>query len=442
MVRALSSWTKPLRVIRVLNTSNGLSNDGVYQLYPISGHRLLVTTNNGLSLLDLHSLVFRNYFAGDGLHSNGFEEVCGVRAGQLIYAGGLNGFTVIDPSRFGTNTTPPVLYFTGVRTQMKGLLSDTSNLSMAALRIPNNWLQTNVSFAGLNFSRPESVRYKYRILQQDTSWISLGPQAGLNLIGLPPGAYTLEVKAANEDGYWCAPAQLTLHFQPKWHETWWFRVGVLLAVLSLFYAFYRFRIGEVRKQQQIRSGIASDLHDDIGSLLNSVKVFSHLAKKDPAQDEYFLNIDESLTQASTGLRDMIWVLDNSEDTVYELMERIKKFALPVTAASGIQFNCTVLLPEKDIRISKTEKRNLLLMAKEAINNSIKYSDCTVISVECSNEKGGMTLRITDDGRGFDTQQPSSGNGLRNMAERARQIHYHCHILSSPGKGTRIGISKG
>jgi len=433
---------KSFRVKNVLNTSNGLSNDGVYQLYPIGGDRLLVTTNNGLSLLDLHTLAFRNYFAGDGLHSNGFEEVCGVRAGGLIYAGGLNGFTVIDPLRFSTNTMPPTLYFTGVRTQMAGRLVDTADLSMISLVIPNNWLQTNVSFAGLNFSRPEAVRYKYRILQQDSTWVSLGSQSGINLIGLPPGVYTLEVKAANEDGYWSAPVKMTLHFQPKWYETWWFRVSVVLAVLSLLYGFYRFRIGEIRKQQQIRSGIASDLHDDIGSLLNSVKVFSHLAKKEPSQDEHFLNIDESLTQATTGLRDMIWVLDNSEDTFYELIGRIKKYALPVAGACGVRLNWVVDLPEKDIPISKTEKRNLLLIAKEAINNSLKYSACRTITVECNNNRNVLTLRIADDGKGFDMRQPSSGNGLRNMAERARQMRYHCSITAAPGKGVRIEISKG
>jgi signal transduction histidine kinase len=432
---------RKFRVVRVINSGNGLTNDGVYQLYPVSGDRLLVTTNNGISLLDIHESGGKNYFALDGLHSNGFEEVCGAASGGLIYAGGLNGFTVIDPTKFDTNGTPPRFFFTAIRTQLRGRLLDTSNLSMVALTVPDNWLQTSISFSGLSYSRPESVRYQYRILQQDTSWISLGTRASLDLLGLPPGAYTLEVRAANEDGYWSAPSRMLLHFQPKWYETWWFKIGILLLAAALFYAFYRLRIGELRKQQAIRSGIASDLHDDIGSLLNSVKVFSHLARRSPDHEDHFQNIDESLTQATVGLRDMIWVLDNSEDTVYELIERIKKFALPVTAAYGIRLKFSLQLPETDIAISKTEKRNLLLMAKEAINNSIKYSECGVITVECSRSGRGVALRISDDGKGFDMDIPSSGNGLRNLKDRAVQIKYRCRIVSAPGAGTKIEIQK-
>jgi ligand-binding sensor domain-containing protein len=429
-----------LTITRIINTGTGLANDGVYQLYDLAA-KLLVTTNNGISVVDLNTFKCHNYYSNDGLHSNGFEEVCGLRKGGYIYAGGLNGFTIIDPTRFGEDTIPPLFYFQDVRTQTRAGLLDTANLRLADLTIPNTWLQTNIGFAGLYYPSPVSVRYQYRILEQDTSWLQPDRQASLNLIGLSPGSYTIEARATNKDGYWSAPARLHITFQPKWFETQVFRLGVFLAVVALFYTFYRFRLNEVRKQQQIRTGIASDLHDDIGSLLHSVKVFSHLAQKEPAKDEHFLNIDESLTQATTGLRDMIWVLDNSEDTISELMDRIKKFAVPVTAASGIRFDYSFRIPEKSTGITKTEKRNLLLIAKEAINNSIKYSGCRTITVECAEERNGVCLRIEDDGTGFDTHSPSFGNGLRNMTVRASQIRYSCKITSSPEAGTRILISK-
>ena len=68
------------------------------------------------------------------------------------------------------------------------------------------------------------------------------------------------------------------------------------------YAFYRYRVQQIKKQQQIRKDIAGDLHDDIGSTLNTVKIFTHLAKKDPTKEEYFSRIEESLIQASIGFK--------------------------------------------------------------------------------------------------------------------------------------------
>jgi len=429
------------RLRRVINSAGGLANDGVYQVYNLSDRRLLVTTNNGISLVDLPSGRCANYTAVDGLHSDGFEEVCGCRKGGLIYAGGLNGFTVIDPSALTTDTVPPKFYFTGIHTQLKDTTQDTTNLRMTTLTIPNNWLQTTVSFTGIHYANPTSVHYQYRILEQDSTWLNLGTLSSLNLVGLAPGNYTLEARAFTEARYPSPPARFHLIFNPKWYETLWFQFGLLLTAGLLLYALYRFRINEMRKQQQIRSGIASDLHDDIGSLLNSVKVFSHLARTDPSAAEHFRNIDETLVQANTGLRDMIWVLDNSEDTIGELMDRIRKHALPITTACGITLSYSFDVPDKQAAVSKTEKRNLLLIAKEAINNSIKYSGCGMISIACTQGRNGFCLRIADDGRGFDPGEPLHGNGLRNMKERATQIRYHCHIESCLTKGVAITVTK-
>jgi signal transduction histidine kinase/ligand-binding sensor domain-containing protein len=430
-----------LRVVRVLNMRNGLANDDIYQLYCLGGKQLLVTSNNGISLLDMASLRFSNYFTDAGLHSNGFEEVCGVRKDNYIYAGGLNGFTRIDITRFSPNLLPPRTYFTGVHTQLKNDNLDTGNLRMGTLSIPNNWLQTNISLSALNYSRPEAVHYQYRILEQDSTWLPLVQSAGINLIGLAPGRYTIEAKAANEDGYWSRPVRLVLLFQPKWFETTWFKLALAALILGVLYSLYRYRIAQLKEQQRIRSGIASDLHDDIGSLLNSVKVFSHLARKEPESVNHFANIDESLLQATTGLRDMIWVLDNSEDTVTELIDRVRKYAYPVATACGVQVHYDIRLPEKQAKISKAEKRNLYLIAKEAINNSIKYAACEHIRIVCVKDKHGISLTVSDDGRGFDANAPRFGNGLKNIRERARQIHYRCTIHSVPGEGTVVGVKQ-
>lgn len=429
------------KVQRVFNARNGLANDNIYQLYCLWGRQLLITSNNGISLLDLKTLRFGNYFADAGLHSNGFEEVCGVRKDNFIYAGGLNGFTRIDITRFSPNTDAPRVYFTEVRTQLKDNYLDTGNCRLSSLDIPNNWLQTAVSLAALNFSRPDAVHYRYRILEQDSTWLPLDQGSAINLIGLTPGSYTIEAKAANEDGYWSDPIRLMLDFQPKWYETYWFKLSIIVLAAAVLWLLYRYRIAQLKEQQRIRSGIASDLHDDIGSLLNSVKVLSHLAKKEPEQPSHFDNIDESLVQATTGLRDMIWVLDNSEDTVTELINRIKKYAFPVTSACNIQMFYDIRLPDKETTITKTEKRNLYLIVKEAITNSIKYAACRRICIECIKVKHGIALAISDDGAGFEADSPVYGNGLKNIRERARQIHYQCRIDSSPGKGTVIRVGR-
>src|SRR5205085_10262331 len=125
--------------------------------------------------------------------------------------------------------------------------------------IKSDVFQTTIHFAGLNYTNPERTEYAYRILENGDAWTSLGTQNFLQPIGLGPGTYTLQVKAANEDGVESQPIQLQLYFQPKWYQTWWFKTLVALAIISAVYGLYRFRINQVRREEHLRRRLASDL---------------------------------------------------------------------------------------------------------------------------------------------------------------------------------------
>jgi signal transduction histidine kinase len=174
-------------------------------------------------------------------------------------------------------------------------------------------------------------------------------------------------------------------------------VLVIIVIAGLLFALYQYRIQQLKKQQQIRRGIASDLHDDLGSTLNTVKIFAHMAKIGEETENFLEKIEESLSLASAGLRDMIWVLDDSGDTVHELVERIKKNGQSVCQANNIRLETSVGGDLDSKSISKTE--------------------------------------------GFDLEKSPKGCGLRNITERASQIRYHTSIQSSPGYGTSITLAK-
>lgn len=427
--------------VRNLSVRDGLSANSVYKILPYKDSLLFITSNNGLSVVNLHhGYPVSNYYESDGLHSDNFEEYSGAIRNNIVYVGGSNGFTVIDPARF-TRSFPPVpVFIRQVKTETHAGIRDTSNLLLSSLDIPDDVLQTNIYFSFINYRNPERSQLSYRIKELDGAWTNMGVQDFVTLVGLNPGKYSLQVRSAGKDGIWSTKlTELTLRFLPKWYQTLWFKILVILTVLALFYAFYLYRIGQLKKQQQIRRDIASDLHDDIGSTLNTVKIFTHLAKRGPEKEDYLTRIEESLTQASIGLRDMIWVLEDSGDTVKELADRIRKFAQPVMQANDIHFECIVSPDISETTISKTVKRNLLLIAKETINNSLKYSGCSNIAISLTQENSRLHLSIRDDGHGFDTSSPPTGNGLRNIQQRTKQIGFSARIISSP-QGTITDIT--
>jgi hypothetical protein len=426
----------------IYTEKEGISNSGVFKILPVNDSSLIVSSMHGLSVLNIYTKKIKTYFDEDGLQSDDFDMLSGYKNDRYIFMGGV-GVTKIDISKLKENLYPPSFYFlnTKIEKEKDNQITDTRNLEIQKITVPNNWLQLNVSFIGINYLNPNRVTYKYKIKEVADNWIDLGTQNFINLIGLSPGKYTLEVKAANEDGVWCEPKTLVLTFEPKWYQTWWFDLLVALTTASLIYGFYRYRLMQIRKQHQIRKEIAGDLHDDIGATLNSVKIFTHLAEKSKDNKKYFANIKEALTYASVGLRDMIWVLDDSGDTITDLVKRLKMFAQPVTEASDISISFTEDPSANNITLNKTEKRNLLLIAKEAINNSIKYAECENIKVTFFKFKNKTSLTIEDDGKGFAEEKITRGNGLNNMQQRAKQIHYRITLESQEGNGTKITVAK-
>jgi ligand-binding sensor domain-containing protein/anti-sigma regulatory factor (Ser/Thr protein kinase) len=427
-----------MRLMKIFSSKNGLSNDCVYKIYPYKTD-LITTSNYGLSVLNASSGIFKNYFQSDGLHSDNFEEAVGFMKSDTLYAGGIRGLTVIDPSLFYTNTLAPHLFINRLLVETSSGNIDSSKIDQEFFRVPDNVLQVTIHFSGINYFNPEKTAFAYRIVEKSKEWIDLGSQNFVTLIGLSPDTYHLQVKVANEDGIWSEPKELVLQFLPKWYQTWWFKLLVILVTAGIIYAFYRYRIRQIKKQHEIRKNIATDLHDDLGSTLNSVKVFTNLAISGVKQEESLQQIKDNLNEATVGLRDMIWVLDDSLDTVDELVTRLKQYAIPVAAANSID---TIIKADSEVNsrhLTKEEKRNLFLICKEVINNSIKYSGASRIEVSITPAGKKIAILIADNGKGFNEAEVKKGYGLKNMQYRAGQVKYKAVLNTAPGKGTWIKI---
>jgi hypothetical protein len=86
---------------------------------------------------------------------------------------------------------------------------------------------------------------------------------------LPPGKYDFRFKAINSDGAESEIRSIPVIITPPFYKTIWFYMMVILTVIAGAYAFYRYRIRQILKIQEVRNKIARDLHDDIGSTLEA-----------------------------------------------------------------------------------------------------------------------------------------------------------------------------
>jgi ligand-binding sensor domain-containing protein/signal transduction histidine kinase len=221
-------------------------------------------------------------------------------------------------------------------------------------------------------------------------------------------------------------------FYTRWH------LKTLLQIASICSA----KISRYFVEEQIRSKVARDLHDDMGSSLSSINIMSKIAleKNEPLiSNNYLKVIRENAALMQESLSDIVWAINPQNDTMEKVLVRMKEFAAELCEPLNIQYD---FIEEGDLSIVKLDintRKDFYLIFKESINNAVKYSECNRITVHMRYQLSGLVLRINDDGKGFDLNVKRSGNGLKNMKHRADTIHGQLKIESEFGSGTQISL---
>jgi signal transduction histidine kinase len=254
----------------------------------------------------------------------------------------------------------------------------------------------------------------------------------------------VHIKAINSSGVWSNEINLSINIQPPFWQTWWFIALSLLGIAGIMYWLYRYRVKQLLQMQQLRNNISRDLHDEIGSSVSSVNMLSMVAKKQLGDEHpvtpLLTQIGLSAQNAGDSIDEIIWSVNPNNDSAQETFHRLRKYLSDVFELHGIEYN--ILLPEVavDKKLTMHVRRDLWLICKEAVNNMVKYSKCTVAQVELQIMNGVMQVKIEDNGVGFDVQTTATKkrNGLSNMRERVQKYKKSkFEIISQINAGTVI-----
>jgi two-component system sensor histidine kinase UhpB len=241
---------------------------------------------------------------------------------------------------------------------------------------------------------------------------------------------------------------------------------IILIAVVLIYFRQRQRISKLEHKEQLRKNeldfemrslenrimavseernrIASDLHDDIGASLSSIRIYSGAASKkfndDPEEAQRLI---ERINNSSSGMMDrmsdIVWSINPKNDNVESILFRMKSQAGEVLAPLEVDVEYAIDKEAESIQPSMTARRNIYLVFKEAINNIAKYSAATHVWVELNVKQGMLHLIIRDNGAGFEVSQSKSGNGLSSMRQRAESLGGTLNIVSAPGAGTELRV---
>ena len=176
--------------------------------------------------------------------------------------------------------------------------------------------------------------------------------------------------------------------------------------------------------------------------LSSISLMSDLIQKSEKTDPDSINkikrIHKVAKDSSQAMRDIVWITNPTSDNLKDLITKMNEIANDMLAGINWKFD----FPEEtnNINLSPETKRNVFLIFKEALNNIIKHSGAKNAVVRLKISDKNLLLAIKDDGKGISTGSVSSGNGLKNMQNRANEINGILKLKSSPGKGTTLALA--
>jgi signal transduction histidine kinase len=214
---------------------------------------------------------------------------------------------------------------------------------------------------------------------------------------------------------------------------------------------------KIKSQQALlneRLRISRELHDDIGSTLGSISIYSEVAKKRTEKNE---NTNEVLSKIGLASRelidkmsDIVWSLNPNNESFEQLQNRMMTFAAMILAPRNILYEFTVDEGLKEIQFTGEQRKNIFLIFKEALHNIVKYADCKTAHITLSLKNNNLVMTVRDDGKGFDVSQITAneifpigdylgGNGIKNMHSRADDLNATLCIHSTVNEGTTVQL---
>jgi len=437
-------------------SSDSLSKTTIHAILDDEQGHLWFATSNGITRCDCGEMArpakcshWMDFGPADGLRSrematNSHPSAWRARDGHLWFATP-KGVVEVDPAHFPVNTVPPPVSIESFA------VDDETVQRNAVLRIAAGHVHFQFDYAGLSFTAPQKVLYRYRLDGFDKYWTEAGTRRTAWYTNIPPGRYTFRVQAANNDGLWNEQgAALSFELRPHFYQSFWF-YGILLALtIALVALALRLRLhraeGEFRAVLAERNRIAREIHDTLAQgyvgISVQLEVLAELLRRNKVEaatkqlDTARAHVRQGLAEA----RQSIWALRSQDTAESTLPIRIRRL---VEAENSTTLSATFTSFGAYRSLPAEMEQEILRIAQEAIHNVKKHAEASSLSVQLEYGPAEISLEVRDNGRGFDCAAIAASTpghyGLTGMQERATTIGGHLEIINNSDGGTIIRL---
>ena len=454
-----------------ITTREGMNEDIISRILVDDKDNFWLLGNRGVSVISrsalndladgkIKTIACASYGVSDGMlnsEGNGGNSPAGWLASDgKFWFPSIKGVIVVNPKY--SDLHPPPVYIEEAFLGGKQIESGTQ------IEVAPDVENLEIHYTGLNFTKPEQVKFKYKLEGFDKDWIEVGTRRAAYYTQIPAGNYRFLVTASTTNGIWneqTASKNVIVLANPIW-KRWWFILGVsAIAIIGivLFYRLRLIRLAKIRRQQQTfsrqliesqeadRKRIAAELHDGLGQHLIIIKNWASLGlkftEKDAAVREQLDEISSTALQALNEVREIIYDLRPHQIETIGLSKTITFMLEQVATSSSINFKTKI--DDIDKLFASEDEVIFYRIVQECVSNIVKHSNAKNAEVLIKNVEGGITLKISDDGNGFVNDEKSSNNvqsgfGLKGIEERVKMLGGEIDLQTQIGIGTTVLVN--
>jgi signal transduction histidine kinase/ligand-binding sensor domain-containing protein len=451
----------------VISAADGLPDDDIAEIVEDNAGRLWCGSRSGIFYVAKSALLafadgksskvagitFSKSEGLSGISCLGTTQpmACKTPDGRLWFAT-QQGVLSLDTAKLKVNLLPPPVFIDEI------FVNDRPLKIAEPLRVPPQCNKIEFRFSALSYVSPEKVRIRYKLDGVDSDWVEIVNQRAAVYSALRPGKYSMHLKACNNDGVWNETGvSLPFVVLPAWWQSWWFQISTLAGFMAMatmgirHWAQRRLKLKLERlEHQQVlakeRMRIARDLHDDLGSTVTQVGLMLEDLRAAPHSPEEINQqtavISDRVLNLARDLDAVVWSVNPGNDSLGELFAYLSQSFLECFRRTSIRPRLEVMEVVPDSAIAPDVRHHLFLLVKEAMNNVIKHSQATEVTMSLKLVENVLEIRIEDNGVGVSAEviARSKRQGVRNMQARVGHLGGKLELSGEPGKGTSIRIS--
>lgn len=438
-----------------LTTAQGLASDGVYELLEDTNGIIWISGPQGISAISRRELnavaddpsrsaALTLYGVSEGLEviqMCGGEKPAGILAADgEVWFPSSKGPVRIPIDQPGPSEPPPVL--------IDRIIADGRQVASSApiLLNPGN-AKLEIGFSVVRLRSQERLRFRYILEKFDKGWSDVSTNRVAYYTNLPAGRYRFRVVAFEMNN----PKQTTqasLEFvqQPHFYSTKWFLGLCLLLTLSAAWAVYQLRLGQLRARfaavLKERNRLAREMHDTLiqGCAGVSALLEAHSSLSESRARDRGELLDYARTQLRSTIdeaRQAVWNLRQSATT--EITSQLEEMSEQISREFDIPIDCQIT--GKTFEFDQTTAHDVLMVTREALYNAVRHGKPHRVSINAVFEENQCTVRVIDDGSGFDaaalSSMPNGHYGLVGVRERVQRMGGKFTVHSRIGAGTEL-----